>query len=252
MATGTRTPSATPAPLPALFATDLRNIARDSMLRFLLLYPVVIGLLMRWLIPLVTRSMADRIDLTQYYPLLGSFFGLLVMPALTGTVVGFLMLDERDSGTLRALQVTPLSMDAYLLYRVGFQLVLCVLGSYIFVALMGIFPVSWLQLLPLALLGALEAPLFAMLFVSIAANKVQGVAAMKGLSFFMVAPFVAWFVPLPWQWLFGILPTFWPLKAAWLLMDGEPYAWAIGVGLLVVAAYTLPILRLYRRRVYRA
>ena len=238
--------------LPALLAADLRNITRDSMLRFLLLYPVIIGLVMRWLVPLVTRALADRLDLTVYYPLLGSFFALLIMPALTGTVVGFMVLDERDSGTLRALQVTPLSMGGYLLYRTAFQVVLCVVGSYIITALMGMLAVPWLALLPLALLAALEAPLFAMLFASLAANKVQGVAVMKGLSLLMVLPFVAWFVSPPWQWLFGIVPTFWPIKAAWLLAAGQPYAWVLGIGLLLHIVYLLPVFRLYRRRIYRA
>jgi fluoroquinolone transport system permease protein len=230
----------------------LRNIARDSMLRFLLLYPFIIGLLMRWLVPAVTQALAGQLDLVQYYPLLGGFFALLIMPALTGTVVGFMLLDERDSGTLRALQVTPLSMGNYLLYRAGFQVVLCVAGSYIITLLMGVIAVPWVELLPLALLAALEAPLFAMLFASLATNKVQGVAVMKGLSLLMVLPFVAWFVPEPWQWLFGIVPTYWPLKASWLLLAGEPYAWTVVAGLLLLLAYLLPLLRFFRRRIYQA
>lgn len=252
MVTSTNSTSSFTTRIAALLAADLRNIARDSMLRFLLLYPFIIGLVMRWLVPAVTQGVADQLDLVQYYPLIGGFFALLIMPALTGTVVGFMLLDERDSGTLRALQVTPLSMGNYLLYRAGFQVLLCVAGSYIIMAFMGVLAIPLLELLPLSLLAALEAPLFAMLLASLAANKVQGVAVMKGLSLLMVLPFVSWFVAEPWQWLFGIVPTFWPLKASWLLLAGKPYAWAVAAGLLLLLAYLAPVLRFYRRRIFRA
>ena len=41
-------------------------------------------------------------------PLLGSFLCLAV-PALYGAVIGFLLLEERDAGTLAALHVSPLN-----------------------------------------------------------------------------------------------------------------------------------------------
>jgi fluoroquinolone transport system permease protein len=56
---------------------------------------------------------------------------------------------------------------------------------------------------------------------------------MKGLSLILVAPMVAYFVPTPWQWAFGLSPTFWSIKAFWQLLAGEPWWFTVIGGLFV-------------------
>jgi fluoroquinolone transport system permease protein len=46
------------------------------------------------------------------------------------------------------------------------------------------------------------------------------------------APLVAYFVPMPWQALFGIIPTFWPAKLYWAFLSGEPALGYFFAGLL--------------------
>lgn len=235
----------------ALLSADLRNIRRDTLLRFLLLYPLLIGLALRFLIPFVEPRLRSLYDIHPLYPLLVSFFGLVIMPALGGLVIGFLLLDERDAGTLTALQVTPLPMRTYLGYRVLFPMIWSVLAVYIIVPLMGLLPLQPLALLPLALLASLAAPIFALIFISFAANKVQGLALMKAISLFMAGPFIAWFVPEPWQYLFGIFPTYWPLKAYWEMAAGNsPWPW-LAIGLIVNLAYLIPLLARVNHSLYR-
>lgn len=48
----------------------------------------------------------------------------LTAPDLVGMVIGFLLLDERDTQTLDALRVTPLSMRRYLAYRISAPLLI--------------------------------------------------------------------------------------------------------------------------------
>ena len=235
----------------ALAGADLRNVVRDSMVRFLAAYPLTVGLALHFLIPFAAARLAGRYDLSQLYPLLVGFFGLTAMPALGGLVIGLLLLDERDDDTLTALQVTPLPMRAYLGYRVFLPTLLSVVSVYILIPLMGVLPVDYLRLLPIALVSALVAPIFALLFVALAANKVQGLAYMKGLSIFMSGPFAAWFVPEPWQYLFGIFPTYWPLKAFWELEAGRSMWPWLGMGVIVALLWLAPLLRMFTRRLYR-
>lgn len=209
--------------LRALTVADWRNIRRDSLLQFVLIYPFVLGLIMRWLIPFVTDALAERHDLTQYNDLMTGFFGLLIVPALIGIAIGFLLLDEKDDRTLTALQVTPLSPGAYLVYRLALPVVVSMLSVLIVIPIMNIVPVRVYSLLPMALIAALEAPIFALLLATFANNKVQGLALMKAASLTMVVPFVSWFVPQPWQWFMGIMPTFWPVKMFWIMQDGGNY-----------------------------
>ena len=48
-------------------------------------------------------------------------------------------------------------------------------------------------------------------------------------------PFVAYFVQGGWQWLFGLMPTYWPVKVYWLLQAGNPLGW---LALLIGLAYS--------------
>jgi fluoroquinolone transport system permease protein len=230
--------------LTALGKGDFKNIRRDSMMMFLLAYPVVLGVLLRWLIPFVAEGLAGFFDLKPYYLLLTSFFGLLIIPQLTGYLAGFLLLDERDQNTLTALMVTPLPVQTYALYRAVAPMLITILGIQVVVPFIGVAVLPPEKLLPLALVASLLSPVFALILSSLARNKVQGIAVMKGLGIFMMAPLAAWFVPQPWQWLLGIFPTFWPVKAYWLAARGESYLWVAAIG----ALYALGLLAvLYKR-----
>jgi fluoroquinolone transport system permease protein len=234
----------------ALSKVDFKNIRRDSMMLFLLAYPIILGVLLRWMIPFVTTGLADVFDLTPYYLLLTSFFGLLIIPMLTGYLTGFLLLDERDQNTLTALMVTPLPIQTYALYRVIAPVVISIVGVLIVVPFIGVAVLPMEKLLPLALATSLLAPIFALVLSSIAKNKVQGIAVMKGMGILMLGPFVAWWVPQPWQWLLGIFPTFWPVKAYWLAAAGEPFLWVAAVGVVYTLALLLVLFKRFQENLY--
>ncbi len=223
--------------LAALTLGDLRNIRRDPLLSLLAFYPWIIALVLRWLIPFLAAGLASapalQFDLQPYYGLLTSFFSTLLVPQLIGYMAGFLLLDERDDGTLTALRVTPLPLAGYLLQKLLLPVLLSALAVYIFVPVVDLVTVSYWPLLPIAGVAALTAPIFALLLAAFASNKVQGLAVMKGLSLLLVSPIAAYFVPSPWQWLFGFSPTFWPAKAFWQLIDGSPWWPTLLGGLLL-------------------
>lgn len=236
----------------ALGQGDLKTIRRDSMLLFLLLYPLILGLLLRWLVPLATTGLQETLDLRPYYVLLTSFFGLLTMTQLAGMLIGFLLLDEQDQKTLTALMVTPLPVRTYAAYRAVVPAVLCVLGSLVIVPMIGVGTIPIEALLPIAVSASVIGPIFALLLVSLAKNKVEGIALMKGLGIFLLAPFAAWWVPQPWQWLLGLFPTFWPMKAYWLAAAGESFLWVAGVGFVYGLGILLLLFRRFQRHVYRS
>ncbi len=231
------------AAIGALTLADLCNAWRDSFVRFMLLYPLILGLLLRWLIPFVAAGLADLHDVYQYFPLLIGLFGFVMPPMLMGVAVGFLLLDEKDARTLLALRVTPMTSVQYLTYRLLVPVVVSFVSSYVVLGLMGLLPVLLAAITPLALLGALTSPLYALLLASLAENKVQGLALMKGLGILVIGPVVAWWVPLPWQWLLGLLPTFWPMKAYWVLSAGGAVWPLLVAGVAVLAVYLVVLLR---------
>lgn len=220
----------------AMGMVDLRSVQRDPLLRFMPFLPILVGVLLRFGSSLVVEQIRAHfaVDLTAAMPLIAEYILLLIAPAITGMVVGFLLLDQMDDRTLLAMRVTPLSLAHYLAYRLTVPMIVSGAVTWLALAIAQLaLSRSWL-LLPCLLLSALIAPITALALGIFAANKVQGFALAKALNIFMIAPVLAAFTPLPWQWAFGVLPTFWPARLLWAIYLGEPMKGAIIVlGLLV-------------------
>jgi len=223
---------------------DVRAILRDRLLLWFLVLPIVVAVLLGWGVPLLSGWLQARFafDLIAYYPLIAGSY-ILVAPSMVGFVAGFLLLDERDDHVLDAWRVTPVSLNDLFLYRVGTPVVLgtvMTLGGY---SLMQLAPISIGPLLVAAILGAGAAPTLALALAGFADNKVSGLAIAKLVSAASNLALVAWFIPMPWQLLAGVLPTYWPMKVVWQASGGaswEPYAAAgLAVSLLVIAMLCL-------------
>ena len=76
----------------------------------------------------------------------------------------------------------------------------------------------------------------------------QGFALLKGLGAVLLIPVAGFFVSMPLQLLFGILPTYWPLKAYWQLDAGQPDFW---IYLLIGLVYQAVLVALFLRRFSR-
>jgi fluoroquinolone transport system permease protein len=209
-------------PIKAFAANDLRAVGRDPLLTTLLSVPWLMVVGVRLVVPAVTAWLATEVavDLTTWYPLIASLFFVLQLPLVFGALAGLLVLDERDDGTLTALRVTPVTPASLLAYRGAAVAGLSAVFVAVCLPLSGLAPPPLPALLPVALLASLGAPLTGLLLVAFAANKVEGLALVKGLGVLMVGPAAAFFTESPWQLLAGVLPTYWAAKAYWQASAG--------------------------------
>jgi len=213
--------------LRSLGPIDLKGVRRDSMLPWMISIPIISALFLRWAVPPINQSLINRydFDLSPYYPVLLAYFFVVMSPIVFSVLVGFLLLDEKDDQTLTALQITPMSMNSYLAYRVVVPVVLTIILMFV------IFPLANLGTLPpgdiliTALAAAPMSPMFALYLASQAQNKVQGFALMKLSGIVLFSPIAAYFIESNWEFVFGILPTYWPMKVYWTLEAGEPGVW---------------------------
>jgi fluoroquinolone transport system permease protein len=235
--------------LQALGPIDAKSVSRDPLLRWMVFYPLLLAGLIRWGVPWLTVRllMQFQFDLTPYYSLLMSFV-LLMTPMLTGMVIGFLLLDQRDDQTLTALQVTPLTLNGYLVYRISLPIILSLMITLIIFPLAGLVEIGFGPLFLAALSAAPLAPFYALSLAAFAANKVQGFALTKTLGVLLVPPLLAYFVPPPWQWVFGLVPLYWPVKLFWMLYTNEPgYLFYLVIGLLYQFLLLLVLLRRFNK-----
>ncbi len=233
--------------LSAYGRNDLKNVRRDSLLLSVLVIPWLLVLSVRLLIPAVAAWLAARysFDVVPYYPLILSVFFMVNVPLLFGVIIGFLVLDERDDDTLTALRVAPISMRAFAWYRAGIGMLFSVLYIVVCMPLTGLLPWSKLFILvPAALLASMFAPVVGLFLAAFASNKVEGLALTKGVGALVVAPVAAYFVAPPWQWLFGLVPTYWPVKLFWQGLSGASW-WPFLLG--GVAYHLVLIIWLMRR-----
>jgi fluoroquinolone transport system permease protein len=235
----------------ALGPVDFKSVQRDALLRWMVFLPLVMGLGLRYAIPFLAEQLlaAFHFDISVYY-VLGMAFILQTMPLLYGSVVGFLLLDERDDRTLQALQVTPLGGAGYLVYRTTLPVLLSLVGALVIVPLAGLTPMSLAALFPAAVAVAPMAPLFALFLAAFAQNKVQGFALMKTMGVVFLPAAAAYFVPMPLQLAFGVVLTYWPAKVFWLAQAGDPLSWIyLGLGTVYQCLVIAVLLRRFVRMV---
>lgn len=219
----------------ALATVDARSTFRDPMLRWLLALPLAIGLLVRWGLPWLAGIATTRLsfDLLRYEVLILSSLAI-VTPAIAGVVTGFLLLDQKDDGTLTALRVTPLPLRGYVAYRLGTPMLVGAIMTWAMLELTGRVVLPPLQLVAVIVCAAPIAPAYALFLGAFAANKVQGFALMKAAGPIGIPPVLAWWVHEPWQWLFGLDPYYWPAKLYWILaLDSRGALPCLAAGLLL-------------------
>lgn len=238
----------------AFSRSDLRNIARDPLLLYIAVLPAVVVILIRLVIPPADHWFASAwdIELATYYPLIATLFFLIDIPLFFGVVLGLLVLDERDEGILDTLRVTPLPVAHYAAYRIGLAVLVGSICLVICLLLSGLVRADAVfSVVPLAVVASLLAPAIGLFLATFAANKLEGLALMKGLGLLVLAPMAAYFVESDWQLLFGVLPTYWPAKAFWLA-SSSGYPWGhLAIGLVYNVLLTTWLLRRFAARASR-
>ena len=236
----------------ALIYADSRVLWRDPLLGWILALPIGLALLLRPLIPRVQEGLLSGVgfDLTPYHPLVMGGY-LMTAPGMVGMVIGFLFLDERDARTLTALRTTPLSMRQYLAYRVALPLLLGTASTLTGYPLTVLTPLALSALLPIAIVAGLSAPILALVLAIAAPNKVAGFAVVKVMNAVSLLPVVAYFAPRPLQFVAGIFPTYWPMRALWSAAIGETFAVYLVFGGVVSVLALLLAAWLFDRRLLR-
>ncbi len=193
-------------PVGRLFVSDALNIARDPTLVFATLFS---------LMPAIAFSFgkAPMDDAAE------AAFGIagfsryvaplaLCLPAyLIGWVTGFLFLEDRDEGTLMAIDVTPVGKAGFMGYRVVVT-VMITIAVTVFGARLVVPEAGWPMTVLISVLVALQAVQAAFILPALARNKVEGLAVTKLVNLLAVAPLLA-AVASPWRYLAGIVPAFW-------------------------------------------
>lgn len=241
--------------IPWMGRNDSKLVVRDGFLLYLLGYCLGMATLMRYLAPYLNSYFAENqvlpFPLSDIYPMFFVWTAVLLGAGLPGTVFGFLLLDEKDDNTLKAMLVTPLPPNVYVAYRVALPTLIGAIMTVVVVLIAGLAVPPWWQLILLAVGTSLFAPISALVFAVYAENRVQGFALAKFSGILSMLLTIAWFVGEPLQFLFGVLPPYWVVKAYWLSFEGNPmWVGSLALGIALQAVVILFLVRRFKEVAY--
>lgn len=212
---------------------DFRLVWRDGFLLMMILVLPLSGLLLRGLVPHLTEFLAPWVALGDYFPLILAFYLVGQQPILLGAVIGILFVEERDEGTLLALQASPLSLRTFLTVRIVAAMVLSVVLTWIGIALTGLGTAPTGVLLVSAAVASLACPVVALLYAVFVHNKVQAVTAVKPLQTWALVPLLLYFAPGAWPWLGSLIaPLYYPMRLYWSATPGSVEWWLVVPGVV--------------------
>lgn len=215
-----------------MLRADLLRLVRDRFLLGMIVYILSIGLVVRLFLPWVTAELLARLDfdLTPYYVLLSSHLVVGLAGLLAGIVTGLLLMDGRESGTVRAQRVSPVPPSQHALVIGAATLLAATVFSLVQGLIFGIGLPSPPAFVLTCLMAAPAAVSIAFFIAAFSTNKTEAFVYLKVCALLPMIPSAAWFLPEPWQWVAGVHPTYFAAKAWWIAAEGGGawLPWALG------------------------
>ncbi len=190
--------------------SEFKKIFREPIMILLflapLIIPVIFKLIITFLLPIAEQYTSFTFLLYQHYFL---SFVLMLNPMLLSIIIGFSMIDDRDSKITELISVTPMSKSGYLFMRLSLVFVFVILYTVYSYILLGIYIIPVFTLLCVILLLCIYSAVMGLLLFSAATDKVNGLTYAKGLNIIMLFAF-ADLLNIKWVNILGsFFPPFW-------------------------------------------
>lgn len=236
----------------ALIFNQIKRIGKDNLLLLLLIYPALLALVGKLLIPLLRGAFIDRFDLMDHYPALLVFF-IISNPYIYGALAAFTLLDEREENVLQAIRVTPLTLLRYLCTKVFFFVIVSIISGMFITWFLDLVTISFWESFVINTLIATSAPFSMILINSCANNRLEGFALVKGTGFMIILPLMAFYVSENWHFLLALIPGYWPAmsinKIAHPAFGFMPYWGYSLVGLAYILILTALFFERFKRKI---
>lgn len=149
---------------------------------------------------------------SEKFPIEGYAIILLIFMAILigASWSGFNVVEERESGAIRALAVSPLTLSQYIFARSLLVFLAGTVLTFLMTFIMGAKPVSYTELFIGVLFSTSVGVACSLVIGLLAENQLTAIAVMKVLGFvYLTLPLVSIFVSNRLQFLFYVLPNYW-------------------------------------------
>jgi fluoroquinolone transport system permease protein len=217
-----------------LLRYEFKTLLKDPMNSFMFVYPFFMLFMVGFIIPSIfSRSGIDTQSLEYGFAMILIFIIVLAIGGfISGSLLAFSLLENKDEQTIKAIAVTPISVLGYVVFKSIYTFVIGVFGNLVMLLglqwffpdaftfsyngiIFGIDNVSLIQVVIFSIVSSLLTPTIGALISAIAKNKIEGFALMKSAGIIIFVPALTLLPTFQdWkQYLLGIVPNFWPVKA---------------------------------------
>ncbi len=225
------------------FARFIREIFKDAMLAAMTILPLLLALLFRFGIPPLENLMEAKTQISRVLSPYYILFDLTVIfstPVMFGYAGLMVILEERDSGIMKYLCVTPLRIKGYILSRLVCLSAIAAAYGFATESIFHISRISPMQIFLGSFFSFLAGIWTVCLITLLATNKVEGLAFSKFSGLLILGPLASFFIKDPVKYITAFLPTFWFTEYS--LNPGAYGTASLLAAFALSAAYLVPIL----------
>jgi fluoroquinolone transport system permease protein len=178
--------------------------------------PLLLALLFNFGIPALGDWLENEYNfesLTEYNQLFDLLLTVLT-PYLFGFASAMVMLGEVDEHIVSSFYTSPLGRKGYLISRLAFPTMISILITILIISVFHLSNMETILLIILSLLSALVCLIPFLLIVTLAKNKVEGMALAKMSGLILLGLFIPFFITNNIQYIFAFMPSFWLAKLA--------------------------------------
>jgi|LSQX01.2.fsa_nt_gb fluoroquinolone transport system permease protein len=259
-----------------LLKYEFKTILKDKFGFIMLIYPLFMFVIIGFVLPAVVKN-------TPAVSMALMFVIVLVMALsfesyMAGVLLGFNLIENKDDNTILGIAVTPVSVNNYIIFKTVYIYAFSVAINVLFIGGLKLFVseayvieyggatisllgnIGWGHVVVFSFVNSFFAGAVAMLLATFAANKIEGFAYLKAGGIALLLPLLSLlkFFSDGKQYLLGVLPNFWPIKAMLKIMmvsrhpsDLGFYAYML-IGLVYMIGLVLFSFALLRRKLRSA
>ncbi|MCK9536800.1 MAG: hypothetical protein M0R05_04365 [Bacilli bacterium] len=215
----------------ALLKYEIKTILKDSFGLALTVYPLLMLIIIGFVLPAALKKASAATVATTL--LLMICLALSIIGYMGGVLLGFSLIENKDENTISAIAVTPVSVNGYLIFKIIYTYLYSIIANLVLIGGLRLFAyhnfiieyngnpisllenISWLYIVVFSLVNSVFVPAVALLLAALAGNKIEGFAFLKAGGIILIIPLLSLlnFFQNGKQYLLGIIPNFWPLKA---------------------------------------
>jgi fluoroquinolone transport system permease protein len=227
-----------------IVVADAKNILRDYSLSIMLVVPFLCLAVVRWGGALLLESFPEA---EKFVPPIVAMMSIMVA-AFPSFMTGFVMMDEKDSNVTDVYRIVPFSLENLIILRCTVMVLIGFLNSLLLLLFNGMITLPIPHAILLSFQMALFSPFGALLMISLAENKIEAAAILKGITFILFLGVVQFFIPGNLKYMLSPIPAFWTSRAFSAIDNTGLFVLFSAVSVLIHAVY---IAFLFRRAIRR-